>query len=230
VSEKPSKPGVIADAKARAGSDEAQARVRAWWRLLPRMLTRPSAVFVALREDDEVDVEARSEPILLIVLLAGMAGILLTPAWSTLLDDQSLDWLVIGVITFIGAIFYGTAGYFLLGFVVWLGSRGVGLDARARPARQLVAFSAVPFALSLVVTAPAIVLGFGYDWFRTGGSDAGTGRAVVIGVAFVLALWSVGLLALGLRTTFRLPWQGVVGALALAAVIVAAFAVLPSVL
>ena len=230
MSEKPEKPGVIADAKARAGSDEAQARVRAWWRLLPRVLTRPSEVFVALREDDEVDVEARSEPILLIVLLAGTAGILLTPAWSTLLDDQSLDWLVIAVITFIGAIFYGTAGYFLLGFVVWLGSRGVGLDAGARPSRQLVAFSAVPFALSLFVTVPAVVFGFGYDWFRTGGSDAGSGRVVVLGVASVLALWSIGLLALGLRTTFRLPWQGVAGALGLAAVIVAALAVVPTVL
>jgi hypothetical protein len=230
VIEKPPKPGEAADAKARAGSDDAQARVRAWWRLLPRVLTRPSAVFVALREEDEVDVEARSEPILLVVLLAGMAGILLTPAWSTLLDDQSLDWLLIAVITFIGALFYGTAGYFLLGFVVWLGSRGVGLDARARPARQLVAFSALPFALSLFVTVPAIVLGFGYDWFRTGGSDAGAGRAVVLGIGFAFALWSVGLLALGLRTTFRLPWQGVVGALGLAAIIVAALAVVPTVL
>jgi hypothetical protein len=230
VSEKPQKPGAIADAAARSGSDEAQARVRAWWRLLPQVLTHPSRVFAALREDDEVDVEARSEPILLIVLLAGTAGILLTPAWSTLLDDQSLDWLVIAVITFIGALFYGTAGFFLLGFVVWLGARGVGLDTRARPARQLVAFAAVPFALSLVVTVPAIVFGFGYDWFRTGGSDDGTGRVAVLGIGLLLALWSVGLLALGLRTTFRLPWQGVAGALGLAAIIVAALAVVPTVL
>ena len=51
---------------------------------------------------------------------------------------------------------------------------------------------------------------------------------VAIGLAF--ALWWVGLLALGLRTTFELPWRGVAGALALAAVIVAAFAVVPTVL
>ena len=185
-------------------------------------------MFVALGDDDEIDVEARSEPILAIVILAGMAGILLTPAWGTLLDDESLDWLVLAVVTFIGALFYGTAGYFVLGFVVWVGSRGVGLDVRSRPARQLVGFSALPFALSIVVTLPAIVLGFGYDWFRSGGSDAGTGRAVVLGVALACALWSLGLLALGLRTTFGLPWRGVAGALALATVIVAAFAILPS--
>jgi hypothetical protein len=230
VSEKPVKPGTAADAEARAGSDAAQARVRAWWRLLPRVLTRPNEVFDALREHDETDVEARSEPILAIVIVAGMAGILLTPAWGTLLDDESLDWLVIAVITFIGGLFYGTAGYFLLGIVLWAGARAVGFDLRGRAARQLVAFCALPFALSLLVTLPVVLVVFGYDWFRTGGPDDGTGRALVLGIAAVLALWSLTLLALGLRRTFGLPWRAVAGALALAAVIVAAIGVVPTVL
>jgi hypothetical protein len=224
------KPVEAADRAASARSGAARLAERAWWRRVPRLLTSPREVFRALREDDDTDVEARSEPILAIVLVAGTAGILLTPAWGTLLDDQSLDWLVLCVITFIGALFYGTAGYFLLGFAVWVGARGVGLDTRARPARQLVAFSALPFALSVLVTLPAILLGFGYDWFRTGGSDAGTGRAAVLLVALALTIWSVALLALGLRTTFRLPWRGVAGVLALAAVVVAVFAVLPTIL
>jgi hypothetical protein len=230
VSEKPVKPGVIADAEALSGSDAAQARVRRWWRLVPRVLTRPTDVFVALRDDDETDVDARSEPILAIVIVAGMAGILLTPAWGTLLDEESLDWIVLAVVTFIGGLFYGAAGYFLLGFVVWLGARAVGLDTRGRKARQLVGFAALPLALSIVVTVPAIVLVFGYDWFRTGGSDDGSGRLIVVSVGLAFALWSLGLLALGLRTTFELPWRGVVGALALAAVMVAAIAVVPSTL
>jgi len=230
MSEKPVKPGVAADAAALGGSDAAQVRVRQWWRRVPRLLTGPREVFVALRDDDEVDVDARSEPILAIVIVAGMAGILLTPAWATLLDDQSLDWLVLCVVTFIGGLFYGAAGYFLLGLVVWLGARAVGLETRGRKARQLVGFAALPFALSILVSQPAIVFGFGYDWFRTGGSDAGAGHIVVVSAGLALALWSLGLLALGLRTTFELPWRGVVGALALAAVIVAAFAVLPSAL
>ena len=41
---------------------------------------------------------------------------------------------------------------------------------------------------------------------------------LALGLAFVA--WSLGLLALGLRTTFRLPWQGVAGTLALATVLV----------
>ena len=230
MSEGPSKPGAIADAEALGASDDAQAHVRRWWRLLPRVLTHPTEVFLALRDDDHVDVEARSEPILAIVLVAGMAAMLLTPAWGRLLDEESLDWLVLAVVTFIGGLLYGAFGYFLLGFVVWLGTRGVGVDARAREARQVVAFAALPFALSVVITVPAIVLGFGTDWFRTGGADDGVGRTIVVSIGLAAALWSLGLLALGLRTTFELPWRGVVGALALAAALVAAIAVLPTVL
>ena len=230
MSDGPSKPGAIADAEALGASDDAQAHVRRWWRLLPRVLTRPTEVFVALRDDEHVDVEARSEPILAIVLMAGMAAMLLTPAWGTLLDEESLDWLVLAVVTFIGGLLYGAFGYFLLGFVVWLGARGVGVDTPARPVRQVVAFSALPFALSLLITVPAIVLAFGTDWFRTGGSDDGTGRVIVLAVGLAFGLWSLGLLALGLRTTFELPWRGVAGALALAAVLVGALAVLPTIL
>jgi hypothetical protein len=230
VSEKTPKQGEIADAAALSGSDAAQVHVREWWRRVPLILVHPREVFVALQDDDEVDVDARSEPILAIVLVAGMAGILLTPTWATLLDDQSLDWMVLAVVTFIGGLFYGTAGYFVLGVVTWLGARAVGLDIRGRQARQLVGFAALPFSLSILITVPAILLAFGTDWFRTGGSDDGTGRTVVVSVGLALALWSVGLLALGLRTTFELPWRGVVGALALAAVIVAAFVIVPTTL
>jgi len=54
----------------------------------------------------------------------------------------------------------------------------------------------------------------------------GTGGAEPpLGLGFVA--WSIVLVALGVRTTFRLPWRGVAGALLLASVIVAAFAVLP---
>ena len=228
MSEKPSKLGAIADTEARAGSDAAQMRVRQWWRRVPRVLTRPTDVFVALREDDETDVEARSEPILAIVIVAGTAGILLTPAWGTLLDEESLDWIVLAVVTFIGGLLYGAFGYFLLGLVVWLGARAVGVDTRARKTRQVVGFSGLPLAISIVVTLPAIVLAFGNDWFRTGGSDDGSGRIIVVSAGLAFALWSLGLLAVGLRTTFELPWRGVVGALALAGVIVAAVAIVPS--
>ena len=192
-----------------------------------RALT-PREVFVALRDDDEVDVDARSEPILAIVIIAGMAGILLTPAWATLIDEESLDWIVIAVITFIGGLFYGAAGYFLLGLVVWLGARAVGLEAPSRTARQVVGFAALPFALSFFVTVPACSSPSATTGSAPAARTTAPARVVVLSIGLAFALWSLGLLALGLRTTFELPWRGVAGALALAAVIVAAFAVLPS--
>ena len=228
--EGPSKPVAIGDAEAVGGSDDAQARVRAWWRRVPRLLTRPREVFVALREDDETDVDARSEPILAIVIVAGMAAMLLTPAWGTLLDEESLDWLVIAVLTFIGGLLYGVFGYFLLGFCVWLGARGVGVDARAREARQVVGFALLPLALSFFITVPVTSVAFGYDWYRTGGSDSGVGRAMVVAAGLGFAAWSLSLLAVGLRARFRLPWRGVAGAIALAAVLIAAVGVVPTVL
>jgi hypothetical protein len=219
----------VADSAAEADAEVAQALARAWWRRVPRVLSAPRSVFEALADRDELDLEARSEPVLALAILAGIAGILLTPAWGGLQDDITVDTLVVVVLTFLGGIFYGTAGLYLLGLALWLGAKGVGVDAPYRTARHVLAFAAAPFACSLVVTVPAIVLGFGSDWFRTGGDDGGAGRAAVVAVGLVFGAWSVGLVALGLRTTFGLPWRGVVGALALAAVLVAAFAVVPSV-
>ena len=141
----------------------------------PQGLDVPRQVFVALSETDDLDVGARAEPILAITILAGTAGVLLTPAWGRLMNDPSVDGLVAAIVTFIAGIFYGAAGYFLLGLALWLGAKAVGVDAPFRIARQLLGFAALPVALSLVVLVPAIVLGFGADWFRSGGDDEGTG-------------------------------------------------------
>ena len=81
-----------------------------------------------------------------------------------------------------------------------------------------------------MLTLPVVTIGFGYDWFRTGGADDGTGRALVSASPLAFALWSLALLALGLRRRSDCPWRAVAGALTLAAVIVAAFGVLPSAL
>ncbi len=197
---------------------------------MPRVLTAPRPVFAALANDDDVDVDARSEPVLAITILAGIAAVILTPAWGTVMDDSTVDAVVLLVVTFVAGLFYGAAAYFLFGVALWVGAKAAGVDARFRIARQLVAFAAVPLALSLVVVVPVIALRYGWDWFRTGGDDNGAGRDLVVAIGLAFAAWSLGLVAVGLRTTFRLPWRGVVAALLLAAVIVAAFAVLPTAL
>ena len=223
----PVKPVERAD---RIGAERAiagEAASREWWRRVPRVVTAPRTVFAALAETDDTDVDARSEPVLAITILAGMGCILLTPAWGTVMDDSTVDTLVLVVVTFVGGLFYGAAGYFLLGLALWLGAKAVGVETPFKIARQIVAFAALPLALAFVVLVPTIALAFGNDWFRTGGSDEGTGRAVVTAIGLAFVAWSGVLVALGLRTTFRLPWRGVLGALLLAGVIVAAFAVLP---
>ena len=222
------KPAQAADREAELRAAEADALGRAWWGRVPQLVTSPKGVFEALRDTDELDVGARSEPVLAITILAGIAGVLLAPAWGTVMDDGSVDGLVLLVATFVAGLLYGAAGYFLLGFAVWLGAKAVGVETRFRVARQLVGFAALPMALSLAVVVPAIAIAFGTDWFRTGGSDEGTGEAVVVAVGLAFAAWALVLVAVGLRTTFRLPWQGVAGAIGLAAVLVGALAVVPT--
>ena len=224
------KPARAADAAAEAGAAEADALGRAWWRRVPLLVTAPRRVFAALARTDEADVAARAEPVLAITILAGMTAVLLTPAWGRIGNDSTVDGLVILVVTFVAGVFYGAGGYFLLGLALWLGAKAVGVETPARLARQVLGFAALPVALSLLVLVPVIVLGFGSDWFRSGGDDEGTARTVVVAIGLAFVAWSVVLVGLGLRVTFRLPWRGVVGALALAAVMVAAFAVLPSAL
>ena len=226
----PVKPVERAD---RIGAERAiagEAAAREWWGRVPRVVTAPRSVFVALAETDDADVDARSEPVLAITILAGMACVILTPAWGTVMDDSTVDTLVLFVVTFVGGLFYGAAGYFLLGLVLLLGAKAVGVDPPFKIARQVVAFAALPLALGFFVLVPTIALAFGSDWFQSGGSDEETGRAVVTAIGLAFVAWSAALVTLGLRTTFRLPWRGVVGALLLAGVMVAAFAVLPQAL
>jgi hypothetical protein len=56
------------------------------------------------------------------------------------------------------------------------------------------------------------------------------GGDVLLGLGLSFVAWSAGLLILGLRETIGLPWRGVLGTVLLAGVLVAGFAVLPSVL
>jgi hypothetical protein len=202
---------------------------RRWWRRLVVVLVRPREVFAALRSTDEDDEAARQEPVLLVVLLAGMASVLLSAAWREVLDQQSVDALVAVVLTFVAGGTQGAAAYFLVGGAIHLGSRGMGNPGRFRTTRHVLAFAAVPLALSLLVVAPAALLAYGDDWFRSGGADEGAGGDVLLGGGLAFGAWSVGLLVLGLRETLGLPWLGVLGTVLLGGVLLAGVAVLPSV-
>ena len=52
--------------------------MRDWWLRALLVLQRPRPVFVALRDDSKESVSDRAEPVLAIVLLAGIAALLPT--------------------------------------------------------------------------------------------------------------------------------------------------------
>jgi hypothetical protein len=203
---------------------------REWWLRVLAVLVRPRLVFLSLRVDDEDDLEARREPILLIALLAGMAGVALSPAWGRLLDQGGVDGLVVAVVTFIGGVFYGAGGYFLIGGALYLGARTAGSLGSCRLARQVLAFACVPLALSLPLTLPVGIAAFGGDLFRVGGSDGGRGGDVYLGYKLAFAAWSLGLLLYGVRTTYGWSWLRSAGALGLLVGFLAVFAVIAAVL
>src|SRR6266511_4039400 len=113
------------------------------------VLQAPSAVFSALSDDDE-DAQARQEPLLALVVLAGIAGVLGTSVATHLFDDPQFD-------------------------AVCVAARALGGLGSYRRARHLVGFAAAPLALSLLVLWPVGLAVFGGDLFRTGGSDDGAG-------------------------------------------------------
>jgi hypothetical protein len=200
---------------------------RAWWLRAPAVLLSPRSVFFALREDDAEDVAARSEPLLLVIWLAGMAAVLATPTASGLLDDSDYDAVLVGIWTFIAGGLYGFVGYFVLGFGVYFGVRLLGSLGTFRRARQTVGFALVPLALSLLLVLPLRLAIYGGDTFRGGGADEGSGERVLLGVQLAFAAWSLVLLVLGVRVTHGWTWPralaAVVGAAALLAAMLGVF-------
>ena len=202
---------------------------REWWLRVPGVLVRPRDVFLALRVTDPDDLDARQEPILLLILLAGMAGVLLTSAWSDLLDPgaaggATLDALTFVVLTFVAGALEGSAAYFLAGGALYLGARGMGSPGDWRVARQLLAFACVPLALSALATLPIGLAAFGGDLFRNGGADSGTGGHLYLTYQLVFVAWSLGLLLVGIRTVYGWTWARSAGAFGLLVVFLAGLA------
>jgi hypothetical protein len=213
-----------------AGNEDELSPERAWWLRVPAVLLSPRPVFYALREDDPEDVTARSEPILLVVLMAGAAAVLATPKAGGLLDNPSYDPLLLAVWAFIAGGIYGAVGYFLLGFAIFFGARLMGSLGSFRRERQLAGFALVPLAASLLVVLPLRLVLFGGDTFHDGGADEGNGEALLLGLQLAFAAWSLGLLLLGVRVVHGWDWLRsaavVVSGAALLAALVGVFALI----
>jgi hypothetical protein len=175
---------------------------RDWWARTILVLQRPSSVFAALRSDDD---EERQEPLLAIILLAGIAGVLSSNAASRILDDFEIDGLVLAVWAFVAGGLYGAVGYFVLGALTYLGSRVAGSAMGYRRARHVLGFAAVPLALSLIVWPVRLAI-YGADVFKSEGDDAGTGGSVFEAIELGVMLWAVALLVVGLRAYNAWSW------------------------
>ncbi len=200
---------------------------REWWLRVLAVLVAPRAVFAALREEAREDIEARQEPLLAIVYLAGIAGVLASTVAGRLFDDPELDGLLVAVWAVIAGGIYGFATYFVAGAAVYLGARGLGSLGSYRRARHVLGFAAVPLALTLALWPLKLAL-YGGDSFRSGGSDSGAGGDVFTALTLVFAAWSLVLLAVGVKTVHGWSWGRALAALGLVGAVLVAFAVLPT--
>src|SRR5216117_2451214 len=169
-----------------------------WWLRALAVFTSPRGTFAALSDDSPEAAEARQEPIMAIVILAGIAGVLSTSLAGRLLDDPNNDGLNVAVWAFLGGAFYGFLAYWGGGLLVYAIAAAVRVRVSYRQARQIVGLAMAPVALSLIVLWPVRLGIYGEDVFRTGGSDTGAGDKLLEVLLVGSFAWSFALVVLGL--------------------------------
>jgi len=198
-----------------------------WWLRTLAVFQSPRPVFAALRDESKQEVEAREEPVLALILLAGIAGILLVPETGRLLDDPLADdsGAVLAVLIFLTGAIYGIVTYWFGGGLLYVGLRGAGSSGSYRRARHVLAFAAAPTILGLVLIWPLRLALYGTDSFRSGGEDNGTLPFLFELAAVGFALWSLGLMIYGISVVerWRLLRAGISVALAVLAILVLTF-------
>jgi hypothetical protein len=191
--------------------------MRDWWLRTLLVLQRPRPVFAALRDDSREAAGDRSEQVLLVVLLAGIAAVLTTGTAAHLNDDGSYGAILIAIWGFFAGSFSGLFGYFLFGAVLHGAVKALGSQGSYRRTRHVLAFAFVPVALSLI-TWPVKLALYGGDWFRTGGGDTGGGGLAFDLVQYAFFAWALALLVVGVRAVHGWTWARAAGACAIALV------------
>ncbi len=182
---------------------------REWWLRTLAIFQSPSTVLGALRDDSPDAAEARQEPVLALVLLAGFAGVLSTSLAGRALDDPAFSDSPLAVLAwgFIGGAVYGMIVYWLGGLMVFALTRGLGGSSSYRQARHIVGFAAAPLALSLLIVWPVRLAIYGGDVFRTGGSDSGVGDKIFEALVIASFAWTLALVIVGVATVSGLSWS-----------------------
>ena len=178
---------------------------RAWWLRTLLVLQAPRAVFAALRDDTREAAAARSEPVLAIILLAGIAGVLATRTAGRLMDDGTYDATLVAVWAFLAGGLYGGTAYWLGGGLLHRGVHALGSAGSYRRSRHVLTFAAVPIAFSLVLLPAKLAL-YGADVFHLGGRDRGTGGEIFALAQAAFVAWSAVLLVIGVRVVHGWSW------------------------
>ena len=171
---------------------------REWWLRAALVLWEPREVFAAMRADGA---DERQEPAVVLTFLAGLFAVLSTPRFATLLDEPEVDGLAVVVFAAVAGAAYAFVGYFALAAALKLPS-----GAPYRLARHIVAYSAAPLALGLLLLWPVRFAVHGDALFHAGGSDGGADGTVFALAELGFAVWSAALLVAGARYALRLPW------------------------
>lgn len=190
---------------------------RQWWLRTLAVLVRPVPVFAALRDDAPEDLEARQEPLLAVLWLAGIASVLPTAAAAEVADE--VDGLSLAVWAFLAGGVYGGATYFLLGAALLAGARAMGSLATYRVTRHVLGFALVPVAVSLALWLAKFAL------YGERAVEGGSAAFALLQAGF--AAWALALLLVGVRALHAWTWTRALGALAVVLLVVGAFALLP---
>lgn len=192
--------------------------MRDWWLRTLLVLQHPRPVFVALRDDTKETAGDMAEPILLIVILAGIAGILTTGTAARLNDGDSFDPGLIAIWAFFFGAIYGAFAYFVVGGLLHISVKSLGSLGTYRRTRHVLGFAAVPIALSLVLWPVKLAL-YGEAWFHTGGGDTHAGGAVFDLLTYVFFVWALVLLVTGVRSVHGWTWARATAATGIALVV-----------
>jgi hypothetical protein len=191
------------DAEARRAGERSPERD--WWLRTLGIFLSPGPVFASLRDETREQREARQEPVLALIILAGIAAVLLAPSTGRLLDQDLVDnsLAVVAVLVFFTGAIYGVATYWIGGAALFVGLKGSGSTGSYLRARHILAFSASPLVLGLLLVWPVRLAVYGSDTFRSGGTDSGAGVRVFDVLLGLFALWALGLLVYGISVVER---------------------------
>jgi len=191
---------------------------REWWSRLPRLLVAPSEVLAELRDDSREGEDARQEPLVAVLFLAGIAIFVELFAFEQPYDRyRGLSALTLTVQSIFGGAAVALTNFWAGGAIVYLGARGLGALTGYRQARHIAGLATVPFILVLVFLVPVPLGLYGMDLFRAGGSDGSTSRAVFIAIDALALAWTLALLVIGIRVTQRWSWGRAASAFGVAA-------------